>query len=542
MNTTYLFKLFLKQYMFNGSSGLKPCGQAKYLWAMMRCLLPLLLIVAQSVGAQERDTVRFYHPNGEVSSEGIMVGGKPDGYWRTFYTSGVLKSEGNRRDNMLDSIWQFYSERGLLTQLITYAKDKRNGMRKSFDEEGRLSQVEFFKEDVRSERIEWYYPSAQIRELVPMDTLGKGLEHGVGYIYDEDDGRIIEVNTYVNGYLSGRERVNRKDKFGQRQGMWRTFHGNMAAHEEGRYRNDKKDGYWREYDESGNLVETVKYDNGILIPEPTELAKIDIKRTFHPNAQVKTVGSYLKGLEEGVHRFFTKEGNVESSKIYRGGKVIGEGIIDPEGRRQGKWKEFYDTGELRSEGIYKENRREGEWVFYYRDGKEEQRGAYRKGLPDGDWRWLHNNGKLWREEVFYEGREDGISVEYNDTGAVVSKGQYIDGERDGQWIIDIGEHREEGEYRVGQRYGVWKYYFRNGKLKFEGKFMDGREEAEHISYYDNGNIRDRGRYKFGEREGDWTYFTVEGDIITVVNYERGEVARVDGIRIPKKQDDNKENQ
>jgi len=469
-----------------------------------------------------------------------MVDGKPDGYWRTYYPSGILKSEGNRKDNKLDSVWMFYSQSGLPTQLITYLNDRRNGVRKSFDEEGKIVQVEYFKDDVRTDRVEFFFPSGQLRELIPIDTIGKGLEHGTGFLFDEEDGRIIEVNTYVNGYLSGRERLNRKDKFGQRQGMWRTFHPNMTAHEDGRYRNDKKDGYWREYDDTGNLLQTLKYENGILVPEPTELAKIDIKRTFHPNAQVRSVGSYLKGVEEGVHRFFTKEGSVESAKIYRGGKVIGEGIVDPEGRRQGKWKEFYDSGELRSEGSYKDNRREGEWVFYYRDGKEEQRGRYRKGLPDGDWRWLHNNGQLWREEVFYEGREDGPSVEYSDTGAVVSRGQYIDGERDGQWVIDIGEHREEGEYRVGERYGTWKYYFRNGKLKFEGKFMGGQEEGEHVTYYETGMVRQRGRFKFGEREGDWTSYTPEGDVISVVTYDRGEVVKVDGLRVPKKTENEKE--
>ena len=524
--------------MIQGRSA--PCVLAKYLWGMKFLLLSILLLAGLSMKAQETDTVRFYHPNGQLSSEGLMVAGKPDGYWKTYYPNGVLKSEGNRTNNELDSVWMFYSEKGLPSQLITYSEDRRNGPRKTFDEEGMLVQVEFFNDDVRTDKVELFYPSGQLRELIPIDTTGKGIEHGTGYLFDEEDGRIIEVNTYVNGYLSGRERLNRKDKFGQRQGMWRTFHGNMAPHEEGRYRNDKKDGYWREYDHSENLVQTLKYDNGLLIPEPTELAKIDIKRTYHPNAQVKSVGSYLKGTEEGVHRFFSKEGVVESAKVFRSGKVVGEGVVDPEGRRQGKWKEYYDTGELRSEGSYKDDRREAEWVFFYRDGKEEQRGAYRKGLPDGDWRWLHRNGQLWREEVFYEGREDGISIEYNDTGAVVSRGQYIDGERDGQWIIDIGEHREEGEYRVGQRYGVWKYFFKDDKLKFEGKFMDGREDGEHVSYHENGAVRLRGRYKFGEKEGDWISYTQESEIINVVTYERGEVVKVDGLRVPKQEDEKKE--
>ena len=58
------------------------------------------------------------------------------------------------------------------------------------------------------------------------------------------------------------------------------------------------------------------------------------------------------------------------------------GIVDAEGRRQGPWKEFYETGELRSEGKYKRGLRDGDWVFYYRDGKEEQRGGYYRGKPE----------------------------------------------------------------------------------------------------------------------------------------------------------------
>ncbi len=36
--------------------------------------------------AQQADSLTvFYHPNGEKSSEGRLVEGKPNGYWRTFF-------------------------------------------------------------------------------------------------------------------------------------------------------------------------------------------------------------------------------------------------------------------------------------------------------------------------------------------------------------------------------------------------------------------------------------------------------------------------
>lgn len=488
-------------------------------------ILPLVSVAQDSVNTQ------FFFPDGSVSSEGPLVKGKPDGYWKTYYSNGQLKSEGNRKGFMLDSVWVFYSEEGLVTQEITYAADRKNGARKSYEEQGNLLRVEIFKDDVRAEKVEEFYANGKLKELIPIDSLGKGQEHGVGYEFDEQDGRVISVVTYSNGYVKNRERINRKDKFNQRQGLWKEFHDNMVVQHEGKYRNDNKDGYWKEFDRQGNLLYTLKYDNGILIDEPDELAKIDIRKKFHSNAQVKSVGSYLKGVEEGVHRFFTEQGVVESAKIYRQGKVAGEGIVDPEGRRQGDWREFYETGELRSKGKYVNNRREGRWIFYYRDGKVEQEGEYVKGLADGNWKWLHPSGNTWREEIFYEGKEEGLAVELSDSGQVVASGNYIEGEREGQWVIEVGEHREEGEYKVGQRYGMWKYEYRNGKLKYEGKFMAGKEEGIHNQYYSNGQLKETGRYKFGEKEGDWKYLDEDGTVRSIVTYERGSVVKVDGVRV-----------
>jgi len=494
--------------------------------------LSVLVILSLSAFGQEAEFVRFYYPDGQVSSEGSMLNGKPDGYWKTFYANGKLKSEGNRAALQLDSLWKFYSEDGILLQEVNYKADKKNGEKLTYDELGKLTKKEFFQDDVRTNRVETFYASGALQEMTPIDTLGKGKEHGTGYEYDESDGRIIAVVIYSNGYVSSRERINRQDKFNQKQGVWKTFYPSMKLQSEGKYKNDKKHGYWKEYDENGNLLETLKFEEGIQIMDPEELAKLDIKKKFYPNAQVKSEGSYNKGIEEGVHRFFALDGKVESSKIYRKGRIMGEGIVDTEGRRQGDWKEYYETGELRSKGKYKDNKRTGPWIFYYQDGKTEQEGNYRDGKPEGNWRWIHRNGQTWREEVFYEGLEEGPAVEYSDSATVIAQGQYLDGEREGKWIIDIGSHREEGEYRIGQRTGVWKYYFRNGKLKFEGKYTDGMEEGMHQLYHDNGQLRLAGRYKFGEREGDWVEYNEDSSIKQTVTYLRGVVVKVDGSKAP----------
>lgn len=484
-----------------------------------------------AVMAQEKTYVKFNYENGVVSSEGFMLNGQPEGYWKTYYDDGTLKSEGNRVKHQLDSVWKFYSPEGVITQSITYREGKKNGERRTYFEEGTLQKEEDFANDVLVGMVRKYFPSGPLAETVPMDTLGKGKEQGLGYEFAEDDGRITAVIEYRNGYIANRERINRKDKFNQKQGLWREFYDSKAVKVEGRYRNDKKHGYFKTYDETGNLLETLKYEDGILIPEPQELAKLDIKREYHPNAQVKSVGSYNKGVKEGVHREFSMDGKVTAAKIYSSGNVVGEGIVDAEGRRQGPWKEFYDTGELRSEGKYKDGQREGDWLFYYRDGKEEQRGSYHRGKPDGNWKWSFANGQTWREEVFYDGLEEGVAIEYNDTGKVVANGNYLTGEREGKWIIDLGDEREEGTYVAGQRNGMWKHYYPSGKLRFEGKYEQGLESGKHTLYFENGQVESIGTYKFGQKEGDWYTYNEEGIQTRVETYKQGELVKVDGEKV-----------
>lgn len=499
--------------------------------------LPYFFLVSATL-AQEMKYTEFQYENGVVSSQGFMKNGKPEGYWKTFYPNGKLKSEGNRVNHELDSLWVFYSEDGITTQSITYSEGKKDGEKKSFYPDGIIQKKEVFASDVLTDTVVRFHPSGNVSSMVPIDTLGKGKEQGIGYEYADEDGRVTAVVQYRNGFIAGRERVNRKDKFNQKQGLWRYFYPTMVTKEEGRFKNDKKNGYWKTFDEEGNLLETLKYVDGILIPDPEELAKLDIKREYHSNAQVKSVGSYNKGIKEGVHREYSMEGEVTGAKIYSKGKVIGEGIVDAEGRRQGPWKEYYDTGELRSEGNYKKGLRDGDWVFYYRDGKEEQRGGYYKGKPEGDWKWTYNNGQTWREESFIEGYEEGLAIEYNDTGKVVSKGNYLSGEREGEWIIDLGDHREEGKYVAGQKQGMWKAYFPSGKVKFEGKYEQGRESGTHTEYYESGQVREVGLFKFGSKEGDWYTYNEEGIQTSIITYKQDKPIRIDGEKVVEAEENN----
>ena len=82
-------------------------------------MIPFSLILdAQEINSNGFN--RFFYPNGQVSSEGLMRDGKPDGYWKTYYVTGIIKSEGKRANHLLDSIWVFYNQVGDTLEKINY--------------------------------------------------------------------------------------------------------------------------------------------------------------------------------------------------------------------------------------------------------------------------------------------------------------------------------------------------------------------------------------------------------------------------------------
>jgi antitoxin component YwqK of YwqJK toxin-antitoxin module len=82
------------------------------------------------------------------------------------------------------------------------------------------------------------------------------------------------------------------------------------------------------------------------------------------------------------------------------------------------------------------------------------------------------------------------------------------------------------------RNGIWKYFYRNEKIKFEGKYVDGMEEGIHNHYFPTGQQKQSGRYKFGEKEGDWVEWNEDGTLKMTVTYQRGVVLKVDGNKAP----------
>lgn len=468
----------------------------------------------------------FYHTNGEKSSEGIIKNGKPEGYWKTYSEEGILLSEGNRKNHLLDSTWLFYDETGILKMSINYLAGKKNGIRTTYRENEMID--ENFENDLKQGITTYYYPDSTIKKTV---IFVDGLEEGLAKEYAED-GRIVQLITYKKGFIANRERINRLDNEGKKHGTWKYYYEDGTLQLECIYKHGLRNGYYKEYDPEGNLLAAYKFVDGIKQEYVAELTKLDVKTEYYPDGNVKIKATYKDDKPEGVWREYTPEGDIKNSYIYKYGVVVGEGIITEQGEKTGPWKEYFENGVLKAEGLYDHDVKTGPWTFFHRNGVVEQIGTYDSlGRTIGEWKWYYSSKILQRRENFKEGKADGLMTEFDALGKVVVEGNYYRGEEDGEWRYEVGDHLEEGEYIEGMREGEWISYYANGDVKFEGKFIEDNPHGEHLWYWDNGKLKDKGNYIMGRKHGEWVTYNYDGSPFLVITYENGIEKKYDGVKI-----------
>ena len=497
------------------------------------CLLLLLLncfVFSFSQSVNPNGYNKFYHDNGAVSSEGTMKNGKPDGYWKNYHKNGHLKIEGNRKNFLLDSTWKFYDEKGRISKSINYKEGKKNGPSIVYDTVGRTQSVESYSLDVKEGLTRTFYKSGKTKSATPFT---KGRQEGLSYEYSEDS-VITSIANYKGGILQGYEKINQVDAANKKQGIWKEFHDNLEVKKEQRFNDDSLDGYVKEYDRKGNLLNTKKYSNGKRILKAPEIANVEVYREVFEDGTLKYEGVYSDGEAIGTHYKYIQKRQCDSTLFrrddttdifikrmvcrnvpvpdsaieYFNGTVIARGAVDSVRNRQGLWLEYHNTGEFNGKGQYKDDNRIGAWEFYYASGKLEQKGKYdKKGRAQGIWKWYYESGKLLREENYLNGKREGEMKEYDEEGNVILTGSFMENRKEGPWLYETHDYKEYGNYVNDEPDSLWKSFYLPSKLRcFEGRFVAGVPEGLHTAWHPTGARKYVGTYLGGMREGDWKFY------------------------------------
>jgi antitoxin component YwqK of YwqJK toxin-antitoxin module len=93
-------------------------------------------------------------------------------------------------------------------------------------------------------------------------------------------------------------------------------------------------------------------------------------------------------------------------------------------------------------------------------------------------------------------------IKYHNNGNVLVKGQ---------------------ENSVGQREGIWEYFWNNGNIQARIPYVGGKVDGIIECFYTNGNIESRTPYKEGNMDGIEEWFDKQGNITETRHWKDGEV-------------------
>lgn len=489
----------------------------------------LTLLPIFSASGQDTLFQRFFYPSGELSSEGIMIDGKPQGNWKAFYKNGVLRSEGTRKNENAYGIWKFYTNTGDLEKEISYKAGKKNGAEYVY-KQGNLSEVCYYSDNVlNGSCTQFNREGKQIAKKYYSD----GIYDGFSFSFGKDD-LVKEWANFKDGQLLWKYWINNYNGEGKKEGKWVTFYPNENKHWEEFYVNGEKFGAFKEYSPEGELLRVVKY--GLENENLGEgYAFVDSKIFFNKKGQKWYEGPVNdKNEKHGFFFYYDEEGNIIEGRQYLNNILLSKGETDSLGRKQKEWEYYFPDGTLKAKGIYLNDEENGEWEYLYANGKKEQKGNYAKGKAVGEWIWYHDNGQLWRLENYTDGLENGKCEEFNRYGTLIAKGKYKLGLKHGKWEYYINDIIEIGNYKAGLREGIWNHFNDEENLLFQGSFQDGVPDGTHEYFYANGKTKIKGTYFGGEKKGDWEYYSEEGTKINVINYKiGGNPDVVNGSKLPK---------
>lgn len=504
--------------------------------ALLLCLFNWA--VASDSVPEKGEYRQFFHDNGVVSSEGYFVNGQPEGVWKNYDRNGQLVSEGPRENLQLHGQWRFY-QNGQLARTIRYAAGKKNG------ESVQYTPERIVYENFRNDTLQGLRRITDTTgHLLQTTRFADGLENGFDKRYN-NHGDVSVYTFFRQGKLVFRQVANRRDKAGKRQGEWKDFYENGVLWWECTYQDDLRDGYYKEYDSSGNLLLLQKYVLGMLQEDAPELAQMEVRTEYYANGMPKFRVGYRNGRPEGIcHQYDSLTGKAVRGIFFKNGEVVGSGSVDANGNLRDNWEEYYPNGKLRCRGQYYKGQKYGKWRYYYPDGSLEQEGEFRNGKYDGRWVWYFPGGEVRMEQEYYHGLPDGLSVEYNDSLQVVAKGNFVEGLEDGHWEYLSGGEYTEGNYSMGERDGLWKVYWsakgKNRKLSFQGSYAHGLPNGLHRHFDENGVLRKEEYYRMGTKVGTWITYDRDGNPQMRVKYDQNEEeSRYNGKRTLSKDEEEK---
>jgi antitoxin component YwqK of YwqJK toxin-antitoxin module len=250
--------------------------------------------------------------------------------------------------------------------------EKFNKSSPEIDEESLFTK--FIKDRVFRERLVLFFPSSTefIHEKI-IEAVGKELIENKNYATKE-----------VRRLKSRLENFNKKIK-NKKQGLWVTYYenGNLNGLSDSQKRDLLKHSIKPKFQE---LVPAVIFFEGAYKDDKQE----GLWKFYHKNGQLALSGEMINGKEDGLWKSYPENGRSYSQREYVDGQYV-------------NYKEYFENGNLKTEFHYKNGERHGKNNEYYEDGSKNIISNYNEGELHGLREQYYPSGNIETKTTYNNG-------------------------------------------------------------------------------------------------------------------------------------------
>ncbi len=201
--------------------------------------------------------------------------------------------------------------------------------------------------------------------------------------------------------------------------------------------------------------------------------------------------------------------------------------IDESGLKQGYWITYYENGNKKYEGFFKDDKPVGTFTRFYEDKGIQSIMQFEEDGKEADATIYYNNGKLAAEGKYIERVKHGEWKYYSYYSSNLSYSEnYVHGEKHGISTVYYpnGKVSEILSFRNNKEHGDWIQYFENGRISLNSTFKQGKLHGNYAQYHPTGMPYVIGEYNQNKRDGEWIVYNEEGEQVVRFDFMMG-VAR-----------------
>jgi uncharacterized protein len=459
-----------------------------------------LTVVANYINDQQEGEQTYYHPNGKIESVAKYVKNLPVGEYKEYFDNGKMKTTGNFTEGKKSGEWKGYHKDGSVASRENYNKGELEGESISYYENGKVESKSFYK---------------------------KGEVDGKKEDFD-DDGLVFCESIFESGRLRDIKFFDKKgavisNTTSRRGAADITFYSaDGTKRSKGTYSKDGvAEGKFTEYFKSGRISSDGFYKNGLLEDKKTLFyadGKLSMEGTYKAgkaqgyfinyfnNEKLSNEGWYVEDERQGTFISYDLLGNLSSKVYYLNDKVHGiTEYYTP--TKKLDFKEYYDNGWF--------NKIEQ----FDTTGKIMLTSELKKG--EGKVRFNHFNGKPYFESNYKYYKLNGVYTVTNGDGSKNMLCYYKNGNLDSNYVAwyPNGKIRVEGKYIDGDKTGTWKYYYYHGGLSETEQYVEGRLDGPDVRYNEDGTKSKESVYTKGDVTGEYKYYGENGQLMVVFYYK-----------------------